>query len=79
MKEVVLKALIILPIIAFIDYVIMIVVGCASCFLGSSNNFYQCAFCTIGKFLFVASILTFLVIVFLDIKSGQKKNSLKVN
>ena len=73
MKDVVLKSLIILPVIAFVDYVIMIMVGCASHLFGSTTNFYECTFCTIGKIVFVVSIVAFLGIVFLDIKSIQQQ------
>ena len=75
MKNVVLKSLFILPLIAFVDYVIMIMVGCASQFFGTTTNFYECTFCTIGKSVFVVSILAFLVIVFLDIKSIKKEKA----
>ena len=48
MKDIALKSLVILPIIAFVDYIIMIAVGCTSSLIGSTDNFYECTFCTIG-------------------------------
>jgi len=74
MRDIVLKALIILPIIAFVDYVIMAVVGCASCALGSTSNFYQCAFCTIGKLVLGASILLFIGILYFEMRTMKQRN-----
>lgn len=70
MKEVVLKSLIVLTLIVFVDYIIMIIVGCTSCLFGFSNEFYQCAFCTIGKIVLFSSILVFMLFVGYEIKSS---------
>ncbi|SDW79293.1 hypothetical protein SAMN05444411_102185 [Lutibacter oricola] len=69
MKDILLKSLVIIPVIAFVDYLIMILVGCTSCLFGFKDNFYECTFCTIGKIVLVASVLTFLVIIFKDTMS----------
>ena len=76
MKDVVLKGLVILPIIAFVDYVLMALVGCVSCALGSTTNFYECAFCTIGKFVFGASILLFIGLLFFEYKSIDRNKNI---
>jgi len=68
MKDIMLKSLVIIPIIAFVDYFIMIVVGCTSCLFGSTNNFYECTFCLIGKIVLVTSVLAFMLFLFLEIK-----------
>ncbi|WP_298370070.1 hypothetical protein [uncultured Lutibacter sp.] len=67
MRDIALKSLIILPVIAFVDYILMIVVGCTSCLFGLSNSFYQCTFCTIGKIVLISSILGFIIYLFSDI------------
>jgi hypothetical protein len=74
MKDVVLKGLVLLPIIVFIDYVIMAAVGCVSCIFGSSTNFYNCAFCTIAKIVLVASILLFIGFLFFEFSLASRKN-----
>lgn len=76
MKDIALKSLVILPIIAFIDYLIMIVVGCTGSLLGYSNNFYECTFCTIGKVVFTVSLLAFLFVTTLNMISYYKRERL---
>lgn len=75
MKNIILKALVILPIIVFVDYIIMIVVGCSGSLFGFNSTFYECTFCTIGKSLFLVSLLAFLVVVSLDIISHYKQRN----
>ncbi|MFD1294138.1 hypothetical protein ACFQ5N_09855 [Lutibacter holmesii] len=76
MKDIALKSLVILPIIAFFDYLIMIVVGCVGSFLGFNSNFYECTFCTISKVVFAVSLLAFLFVITLDIISHVKRGKL---
>ncbi len=76
MKDVVLKGLVILPIIVFFDYILMALVGCVSCALGSTANFYECGFCTISKFVFGASILLFIGFLFIEYKAINGKNKI---
>jgi len=73
MKDIVLKSLVILPIITFVDYLIMIAVGCAGSFWGFNNTFYECTFCTIAKIIFTVSLLAFLFIISLDVVSHFKE------
>ena len=73
MKDITLKSLVILPIIAFVDYLIMIIVGCAGSFLGFNSNFYECTFCTIGKVVLTVSLLVFFFVIASDIVSYIKK------
>lgn len=73
MKNIILKSLVILPIIAFVDYIIMIVVGCTGSLFGLNNNFYECTFCTIGKIVFTVSVVGFLLVISFDIISHFKK------
>jgi len=75
MKNIILKALVILPIIAFVDYIVMILVGCAGSLIGFNSTFYECTFCTIGKSVFIVSLLAFLAVISLDIISHYKKRN----
>lgn len=75
MKNILLKSLVIFPIIAFVDYLVMIAVGCTGNFLGYSNNFYECTFCTIAKIVFTVSVAGFLLVITFDIISHLKKRN----
>ena len=75
MKDIVLKALVILPIIAFVDHLIMIIVGCTGSYFGFNNNFYECTFCMIGEIVLVVSLLAFLFVVSLDVISYFKQRN----
>jgi hypothetical protein len=65
----VIKFFIILPLIIFLDYLIMAVIGCTSCLFGLNNNFYCGPFCLAGKILLGLSAMGFLIILGPEIKS----------
>lgn len=44
MKDMALKSLVILPIIAFVDYIIMFAVGCTCSLFGPTDNFMNVLF-----------------------------------
>lgn len=73
MKDIVLKSLVVLPIIAFVDYIIMIVIGYAGVVFGFKNTFYECTFCTIAKIVFTVSLLAFLFMIIMDVVPYIKK------
>jgi len=65
MKPSVVKMLLIIPVLFFLDWIIMTVLGCTSCFLGARNVFY----CTIYYYFgIVLMVLTFLLITYLILK-----------
>lgn len=68
MKDIVLKSLMLIPLLIFIDYVIMILVGCTSCLLGFTNDFYSCTYCIIGGIIIGISAITYGVFIFPDVK-----------
>ncbi len=69
MKDIVLKSLFIIPALFFVDYIIMIAIGCISCYLGSTSEFYECSFCNIGKFVLLASIIALIALLIPDVKA----------
>jgi len=73
MKSIVLKSLVFIPILLFVDYLIMLVLGCTACLFGFTSNFYDCTFCVIGKVLLLLSLMVFLVLLIPDIKAELKK------
>ncbi|MBD1260864.1 hypothetical protein HZY62_09725 [Maribacter polysiphoniae] len=69
MKDIAIKSLFLLSVLVMVDYLIMIIVGCVSNYLGCSLNYFECAFCTIGQSVFGFSLLLLGVTMVKDIKS----------
>lgn len=57
--SIILKAVLILPIILFVDYLIMVAIGCTTCFLGVNNDFYCGPYCKIGMIIIALSAMFF--------------------
>ncbi len=77
MKNIGFKSLVFLPVLFFVDYLIMVIIGCTSSLFGFADNFYNGAFCTIGKLVLVVSLVGFVLIIIPDLKSLVK--NLKLN
>jgi hypothetical protein len=73
MKNIALKSLFLIPVIFFIDYIILIVIGCVTYYLGCTSAFYECTYCNIAKFVLAASIILFIIAIIPDIKSLLSK------
>ena len=69
MKNIALKSLFLIPALFFVDYIIMIIIGCVTCYLGCATDFYECSFCNIGKIVLAVSLVVFIVALIPDIKS----------
>jgi hypothetical protein len=67
------KIFVILPLLFFVDYVIMVLLGCSTCLLGFRDGFYCGAYCLFGKIILLLSVTFFLFIIFPDIKELFKK------
>jgi hypothetical protein len=63
-----LKTVLVLPVILFADYLLMVLLGCATCLFGSGDEFYCGPFCIVGKIVLVLSAVFFGYIVYPDIK-----------
>ncbi len=63
MKLSVVKLLLIIPFLFFIDWIIMIVFGYTSCFFGAGNVFYNTIYYYFGVALLVLSLLFIAYIV----------------
>lgn len=74
MKAIAIKLLIIMSALLFVDFIIMILVGCTSCLFTPSINFYECTYCTIGKVTLLLSSVLFFIIVFLNFNLLLKSN-----
>ena len=63
MKQIFIRLLIFLPILLFIDWIIMVVVGCASNFCNANTAFYNTFYSYFGIFLVILSFLLLLVLM----------------
>jgi len=64
--SIILKVFLVLPIILFIDYILMIIIGFLSWFLGFGENFYCGSYCIFGKIILTVSAIFFGIIIFPD-------------
>ena len=65
--SIVLKVFFVLPLIVFVNYVLMALIGCTTCLFGLGNNFYCGPYCIIGKIILGLSLLLFGYIIYPDI------------
>jgi hypothetical protein len=70
------KVFFVLPLLIFIDYILMALLGCATCLLGFGEEFYCGSFCLAGKIILALSLLFFGYLIYPDIKAiiKTKKN-----
>jgi hypothetical protein len=70
------KLFFVLPLILFIDYILMALLGCTTCLFGFGNEFYCGPFCLTGKIILALSALFFGYLLYPEIKAllKSKKN-----
>jgi len=56
-----LKVFLVLPIVIFVDWVLMIVLGCATSLCGFGNGFYCGPYCLFGKGILFLSAVSFII------------------
>jgi hypothetical protein len=66
------KVVLVLPLIIFGDYMLMVLLGCASCLFGPDEHYYCGPFCIAGKIVLVLSAIYFLYLIYPDIKGTLK-------
>jgi hypothetical protein len=62
------KFFLVLPLILFVDYLIMALLGCTTCLFGLGNEFYCGPFCLAGKIILALSALFFIYLIYPDLK-----------
>jgi len=62
------KLFVILPVLALLDYVFMILLGCTACQFGLGNDFYCGPYCLIGKIIGGLTGVLFFFLIFPNIK-----------
>jgi len=74
-----LKILIGLPVLLFVDYLLMAILGCTSCLFGLGDTYFCGPYCLLGKGLLLLSAALFCWYLYSDIKklfqSKRKVNS----
>jgi len=58
------KALLVMPVILFIDYILMALFGCFTGIFNPGNDFYTGTYCSVGKIVLVISAIFFLIVIF---------------
>lgn len=66
------KSALVLPMILLADYVIMVLLGCASCLFGVGNDFYCGTYCIFGKLILLASAIFFGYLLWRDYRKYNK-------
>lgn len=72
--QLIFKLLFLLPILLFIDYLVMIGLGCTTSLFGFGNEFYCGTYCLIGKMIIGVTTLLFLFLIFTDITATFKNH-----
>lgn len=72
-SSVLLKYVFLIPLLLFVDYLLMILFGCATWFLGCGNDFYCGTYCLVGKIVLGTTAVLIIFLIFTDIKSVLKK------
>jgi hypothetical protein len=74
--SIVIKVFFVLPLLIFVDYTLMAILGCTTCLFGLGEDFYCGSFCLAGKIILTLSAIFFGYIIFPDIKAifKPKKN-----
>jgi hypothetical protein len=67
----------VLPLLLLFDYIMMVLLGCATCLFGFGEDYYCGSYCLIGKLLLIASAAFFIYLVYPDIRklAGRKDKS----
>lgn len=55
----ILKLVIGLPLVIFIDYLLMAILGCVTCLLGFGDDYYCGSYCLLGKGLLLLSAVLY--------------------
>jgi len=63
------KIFLVFPLLLFVDYLIMAILGCTTCLFGLGNEFYCGPFCLAGKIVLALSAVFFIYLVYPDIKA----------
>jgi hypothetical protein len=70
------KIFLVLPLIVFVDWMLMVAIGCASCLFGFGDSFYCGTYCIIGKAILLLSAVLFTAyLIFPQFKKTTKRKT----
>jgi hypothetical protein len=75
-----LKLVIGLPLVIFVDYLLMAILGCVTCLLGFGDDYYCGSYCLVGKGILLSSAVLYGWYLFPEIRSlihSKRQVSLK--
>jgi len=64
-----LKIFFILPLILFVDFLLMTIIGCTTCLFGFGEEFYCGSFCLAGKIILALSAIFFGYLIYPNLKA----------
>ncbi len=74
MNNILLKSIVLISFLLFVDYLLMIIIGCTTCLIGFGDHFYENTFQGIGKIIVLLSIIGFVITIFQDLRTFRKKS-----
>lgn len=69
------KFALVLPLILLADYVIMVILGCASCLFSLGEGYYCGTYCIFGKLILLLSAIFFGYLVWRDYRKYNREKS----
>ncbi|MFA5329217.1 MAG: hypothetical protein WC384_15590 [Prolixibacteraceae bacterium] len=63
------KVVLLLPVMLFVDYVIMILFGSISQLLGFGDDFFCGTFCNVGETILGITVVLFVLLIFKELKA----------
>jgi len=66
-SSIIIKMVVVLPALLFVDYILMAILGCVTCLLGFGDDFYCGSYCVLGKIILGLSAVFFFLLILPDI------------
>lgn len=67
------KVFLVLPALLAADYILMVLLGCASCLFGFGDDYFCGPYCLAGKIILVLSAIFFLWLISPDIREWRRR------
>jgi len=64
-----------LPLLIFVDYLLMAVLGCTACLFGFGDAWFCGPYCFLGKGLLLLSAILFILYIYPDVRNAFRKRA----